>query len=356
MVNENNTIPSATSQLPPKLTFDKAKAFIADTLQLFKTHTWQVVAIMAVTAALTSLIVVPIASASKKAASVNVPAESSQDDKIETWGDCAHKYLDDACHISSINFPNDNDAFPMLRISVSSVGDFDRFMLGASILGDIMSGLTDKYPYLSKVDAITISFCDSALMMTTRLVTILSYASSLDIEEDNPQYADITKYYNKYLGIYDVGLLTTTNTDDTVTNDIDQTDGNTEDMIDVNNGSGTLGKYNVSILSYRLGYDYAGRDVIFITYTFVNNSNRPAAFGYALDNNVYQNGAELEGCFIADDDYNYDSSLEYSEIKPGVSLTLECAYILRDKSPVEVEVSELISYRDEKVSKTFNLE
>ena len=120
--------------------------------------------------------------------------------------------------------------------------------------------------------------------------------------------------------------------------------------------TGKLGNYIVNITSYRLGHDYEGNPVIYVSYEYTNNGSEAAAFAWTFDYHAYQNGIELESCYVPDDADNYDSALASSEIKPGVTLVLECAYVLRDTTtPVEVEVSELISLSDDKVEKTFEI-
>ena len=65
---------------------------------------------------------------------------------------------------------------------------------------------------------------------------------------------------------------------------------------------------------------------------------------------------ELETAFVMDDTV-YDAGIGQKEIKPGVTLE-DCqdAYILESESPVEFEVSELISFSDEKLEKTFDVQ
>ena len=53
---------------------------------------------------------------------------------------------------------------------------------------------------------------------------------------------------------------------------------------------------------------------------------------------------------------NYSDDNQYKKIKSGTSLSVEVAYKLNDtKTDVEVEVSELYSYSDKKVTKIFSI-
>lgn len=118
---------------------------------------------------------------------------------------------------------------------------------------------------------------------------------------------------------------------------------------------GKLGDYYVEIVSYRIGKDYEDKPAIFITYNFTNNSSEAASFMWSTSETLFQDGIQLDSAIVYDDP-KYDSESSMREIKPGVTIPVESAFILRNtSSPVDVEVSELISLDDAKVTKTFNL-
>ena len=119
-----------------------------------------------------------------------------------------------------------------------------------------------------------------------------------------------------------------------------------------------LGKYSVTIDSCRLASDYEGNAVVIVKYTFKNVSDEdPASFMFAFDDAVYQNGVELEHAYFLADDANYDSENQSKDIKKGASLAVEIAYELDDTTTsIEVEVEELISFNDKKITKTFSLQ
>ena len=119
-----------------------------------------------------------------------------------------------------------------------------------------------------------------------------------------------------------------------------------------------LGDYRVEIKDCRLAKDDSGKDLIIIQFGFTNNSDDPTAFLYAFAYEAFQNGIGLtevmEETIKAAD---YTDADQVREIKKGTSLDVEVAYELNDTdTPVEVEVSELISFSDKKVTKTFTIQ
>lgn len=115
---------------------------------------------------------------------------------------------------------------------------------------------------------------------------------------------------------------------------------------------GELGDYSVYIISSEIGEDYDGDDVLIVHYGFTNNGKKDASFSLALSVSLFQNGIELERAYFANDDN--DASLLYA--KPGAGLEIIEAYELQDTvSPVDVEIEELISFSDEKITTTIQL-
>ena len=116
-----------------------------------------------------------------------------------------------------------------------------------------------------------------------------------------------------------------------------------------------IGDYTVEILSARKSTDYEGKDAIVIRYSFTNNSDDATSFMFATQSKAFQDGVELEMAVLMDDD-TYNSQDLTKEIKTGASIEVEKAFVLDSDSPVEAEVSELVSFDDEqKVEKTFDL-
>lgn len=119
-----------------------------------------------------------------------------------------------------------------------------------------------------------------------------------------------------------------------------------------------LGDYKVTIDSCRLATDYEGKDIVIVKYIFENVSDDDgAAFYLAIDDKAFQNGVGLNKSYFVSDDANYSADNQSKEIKKGASLEVEVAYELNDTTTaVEVEVSELFSLTDKKITKTFTME
>lgn len=117
-----------------------------------------------------------------------------------------------------------------------------------------------------------------------------------------------------------------------------------------------LGEYKVEIQSSRLAKDYEGNPVIIVKYKFTNNADEPASFMFAFEDQAYQDGVGLNKAYVLADSAKYSEDNQTKEIKKGSSLEVEAAYELNDNNtPVEIEVTELFSFDDSKVTKTFEL-
>lgn len=145
------------------------------------------------------------------------------------------------------------------------------------------------------------------------------------------------------------GKPATTNANGTPSN---QTSSKTASKI---SDTGTLGDYTVSIESARLAKDYQGKNAIIVKYKFTNNADKATSFMFAIGNKAFQDGVQLETAIITDDKtYNVQNGLK--DIQKGASLEVEEGYLLsNDKSVVSVESSELISFSDIKLTKTFDI-
>lgn len=116
----------------------------------------------------------------------------------------------------------------------------------------------------------------------------------------------------------------------------------------------TLGDYKCVVKGAKLTKDYLGKDAVIITYEFTNNSDSPASFDVALDDNVYQDGIGLETGILGGD---ADQDLFDVEIKTGVTKEVKKVYVLRDTTTdLDIEVSELLSWDDAKITTTVKIE
>lgn len=120
-------------------------------------------------------------------------------------------------------------------------------------------------------------------------------------------------------------------------------------------GSGALGDYTVSVVDYALTQDYEGKPAVVITYNWTNNSDDTTSFAVALNSKVFQNDIQCDIAVVMDSNvYSADNYMK--NIRPGASLDVQLAYVLQDSTnPIEVEVSELISFSDDKIIKTFDI-
>ncbi len=135
--------------------------------------------------------------------------------------------------------------------------------------------------------------------------------------------------------------------------DSDQGSG-TVDSVDADNS--TLGLYQVEIMSCRLAKDYEGDAVVIVKYNFTNNAEEATSFYVTFDDAVYQNGVGLNSAYVLDDSANYNADNQTKDIKKGTSIEVEVAYELNDTtSDIEVEVEELFSFDDKKLTKTFKI-
>lgn len=118
-----------------------------------------------------------------------------------------------------------------------------------------------------------------------------------------------------------------------------------------------LGDYSIEISECRLAKDFEGKDVIVVKYKFTNNSSDESqAFAYVFEDTAYQDGIGLNEAYILDDSANYDEGNQTKEIKKGSSLDVEVAYELNDTTTdVEIEVSELFSFEEKVITKTFSI-
>ena len=117
-----------------------------------------------------------------------------------------------------------------------------------------------------------------------------------------------------------------------------------------------LGDYKVEIMECRLSKDFEGKPVVIVKYNFTNNSEDSTAFYTAFDDSVYQDGVGLNESYVLDDSAQYDEGNQTKDIKSGASIEVEAAYELNDtETDIDVEVEELFSFDDKKITKTFSI-
>lgn len=121
--------------------------------------------------------------------------------------------------------------------------------------------------------------------------------------------------------------------------------------------AGKIGDYTVTIKESKI-VENGEKNILIVTYSFTNNSEDSQAFTYAVEDTLFQNGVELGDVYTSwgiEDEYNFDNKSK--EIKPGITLDVQCAYELNDlTTDVEVEITEWISLNDDKLTYVIQLE
>ena len=116
-----------------------------------------------------------------------------------------------------------------------------------------------------------------------------------------------------------------------------------------------LGDYAVSVISHELARDYDGNAALVVTYGFTNNSRDTRSFLFAIEANAFQDGIELEMAVIGDSSL-VDSGSQMRNVRPGAGQAVTVAYLLTSEtSPVELEISEYMSFSDDKIEMTIDL-
>ncbi len=109
-----------------------------------------------------------------------------------------------------------------------------------------------------------------------------------------------------------------------------------------------VGDYTIDLKDSRIAKDTEGKKILIVTYTFTNNSKESKAFDFAVVDKAFQNGIEFGDVWTSYgiDGLSFDN--KQKEIKPGVSLDVQCAYELNDDTTaVEIEFKPFISFSDE---------
>lgn len=149
-------------------------------------------------------------------------------------------------------------------------------------------------------------------------------------------------------------VASSSDTDDSDKSAVTQSSG--EVITEAAEDSNSLGSYEVEIKNARISENYEGKATVIITYGFTNNSSESASFYIAIDETVYQNGVGLERTYTLKDGDPYDEANQSKEIKSGVTLDVDVAYVLNDlETDIEVEAKETFSFTDDIVSKTFSI-
>lgn len=126
-----------------------------------------------------------------------------------------------------------------------------------------------------------------------------------------------------------------------------------DNMIDLDTG-----KYKVKYTGHALGNDYDGNPCIIIYYDFTNNSGENTDAQLSTQMKVFQNGVQCEAVYFLDESLEGNESINnYTrEIQPGTAVNVGEVYAISDMSPVTVEVSEFLSWEDQKDTMVIQLQ
>ena len=122
---------------------------------------------------------------------------------------------------------------------------------------------------------------------------------------------------------------------------------------------GVIGNYVVLLKDAKVVKSTYDNDIILVvTYTFTNNSGKAASFDFSISDKAFQNGIETGAVYSRygiEDDYDFETSSR--EIQPGITLDVQEAYELSDtSSDVIIEISELFSFKEDKLTYTVELD
>lgn len=116
-----------------------------------------------------------------------------------------------------------------------------------------------------------------------------------------------------------------------------------------------LGDYAISLNSYEIVEDYEGNPTIVLNMGYTNNSDYASPFYAAIEVTVFQDGIELESAYFIDDSI-VDSTSSMLNVMPGAGHAVTEAFVLSNStSPVEIEITEMFGFSDEKITTTINI-
>lgn len=110
-------------------------------------------------------------------------------------------------------------------------------------------------------------------------------------------------------------------------------DSSSSSVIEESENEEPNGEDIISIASWEISEDYDGKDVVVIEYAWTNNDDDTAEFAWSINDNVYQNGVELEDAFGCK---KVDSDASLKKVQSGKTYNVKKAYVLEDMSEINV--------------------
>lgn len=115
---------------------------------------------------------------------------------------------------------------------------------------------------------------------------------------------------------------------------------------------GDLDNMHVSIVSaVKSDNDFEGKPTVLVTYEWKNNTDKNSSFMALANAQAFQNGQELDTATygIGAEPAGYDANSLVADVQPGASGKTTIGYVLKDDSPVTVDVTDLFSLNDDKM-------
>lgn len=105
--------------------------------------------------------------------------------------------------------------------------------------------------------------------------------------------------------------------------------------------------------------DMDGANALLVAYDFTNKGTDTISSGSALYVQAFQDGVELEHAYFLEypsADWETWIDNDMRDLQSGASIKAAQAFVLSSTSPVEVQVTELVSLDDSKITKTYEIQ
>lgn len=97
---------------------------------------------------------------------------------------------------------------------------------------------------------------------------------------------------------------------------------------------------DISIVSTKIGEDYAKEPILLVEYEFTNNTDEATSFTFLCQDTAFQNGVECSSTVVSD---AVDTQQQLNDVKPGTPYKLTVGYKLQDvETDVEIEIKDLL--------------
>ena len=99
-----------------------------------------------------------------------------------------------------------------------------------------------------------------------------------------------------------------------------------------------LDNYSIAIKECYKAEGFYDENLLVVVYSFTNNSNDTISFTDAIEDNLFQNGVELNLYIAANLPGQVDIRDSMKELKPGASFDVPRAYVLNFETPSDIEI------------------